>query len=232
MKANGYILHEDKQRIVIATGFNRASKNAKTGSMIQIWILTKSENPLDAIKSGSDAAVCGDCPLRGTLGKGRACYVNLGQAPLAVWRAWQRGSYPQLSSTTNALFDLFTGRAVRFGAYGDPAFMPFYLVAQIAAASKSHTGYTHQWRNPLFSAFKAFIMASADSVELAREAQGLGWRTFRVTPIGSLVLDKREIECANTTHGISCEACGLCNGSSSAKSIVIEAHGAGKIHVQ
>lgn len=35
-KANGYVLHEDEQRIVIATGFTRASDNAKTGPMIQV----------------------------------------------------------------------------------------------------------------------------------------------------------------------------------------------------
>lgn len=53
MKANGYILHEDTERVIIATGFTSKSKNIKTGSMVQIWILVKSENPLDAIKSGS-----------------------------------------------------------------------------------------------------------------------------------------------------------------------------------
>lgn len=233
--SNGYILFEDSVRIVIATGFTRASANAKTGSMIQIWILVKAENPLDAIKSGSDVAVCGDCPLRGTLGKGRACYVNLGQAPLAVWRAWQRGTYQTLAANSPDYDLLFTGRAVRFGAYGDPVFIPFEIVSRIAGFAKKHTGYTHQWQNPLYSAYKRFVMASADSAALGTLARSQGWRTFRVTPVGQLVLDAAEIVCANTTKGISCEQCGLCNGSqigrAAVKSIAIEAHGAGKVHI-
>ncbi len=230
MKPNGYVLHEDNQRVVIATGFTLKSENAKTGDMIQVWILVKAENPIEALKSGADEAICGNCPLRGTLGKQRACYVNLGQAPLAVWRAWQRGSYPKLD-TWNYHINFF-GRAVRFGAYGDPVFIPFDIVANIAAWATKHTGYTHQWRNPVFSAYKQFVMASADSVDLAREAQRLGWRTFRVTPIGQLEWDgTNEIVCVNTTRGFSCAECGLCNGSTGAKSIVIEAHGAGKVHV-
>lgn len=230
MKANGYILHEDTERVIIATGFTSKSKNIKTGSMVQIWILVKSENPLDAIKSGSDAAVCGTCPLRGVLGKGRACYVNLSQAPLAVWRKWNNGGYATLERSEVA--NKFINRVVRFGAYGDPTFMPYGLVHDIAQVVRKHTGYTHQWQNPLFDAYKHFLMASADSASLAVEAHAKGWRTFRVAPKGNLQLGQREILCANTTHGITCEQCGLCNGASSAKSIVIEAHGAGAVNVQ
>lgn len=229
MNANGYIIHEDSQRIIIATGFTSKSENVKTGNMIQIWILVKAENPLDAIRSGSDVAVCGTCPLRGTLGKGRACYVNLGQAPLAVWRKWARGGYTVLSLA--AYHNAFTGRAVRFGAYGDPAFIPFHLVEAIAGFARKHTGYTHQWRNPLYSAYKRFVMASADSLDLAAQAHRAGWRTFRVLGSGSILRHANEMMCVNTTRGITCEKCGLCNGASSAKSIVIEAHGAGAVHV-
>lgn len=91
--ANGYVLHEDAQRIVIATGFQRKSKYAKTGNMIQVWILVRNENPLEAIKSGSDAAIGGDCPLRGEHGQKRTCYVNVSQAPLGIWKGYQRRIY-------------------------------------------------------------------------------------------------------------------------------------------
>lgn len=228
MKANGYVLHEDSQRVVIATGFASKSENVKTGSMIQVWILAKSENPLDAIKSGNDAVVCGSCPLRGTLGKERACYVNLGQAPLAVWRKWSKGGYDVLQFENYG--SMFRGRAVRFGAYGDPAFIPFHIVEAIAFHARKHTGYTHQWQNPLFAAYKRFVMASADSLDLAAAAHRAGWRTFRILD-SSLLRHASEMMCVNTTHGLTCEQCGLCNGASSAKSIVIEAHGTGKVHV-
>jgi len=89
MKTNGAILHETDQYVVIATGLSRESKNTKTGDMVQLWILTKAENPVAAVKSGNDAIVCGACPLRGDHGAGRACYVKVFQAPLAIWKAYQ-----------------------------------------------------------------------------------------------------------------------------------------------
>ena len=94
-KPNGYILFENDLIVVIATGLVRPSDNAKTGGMVQIWILVKAENPVAASKSGADEAVCGDCPLRGVNGSERVCYVNLGQAPLGIWKAWERGAYPK-----------------------------------------------------------------------------------------------------------------------------------------
>jgi hypothetical protein len=128
MKANGYTLHADDHRIVVATGFSRPSANGKTGPMVQIWILARQQDPLSAARSGRDAVICGGCPLRGDgRGKERACYVDIGKAPLAIWRAWNRGAYPQLP--IEALADTFRDRVVRFGAYGDPVFIPFSIVA-------------------------------------------------------------------------------------------------------
>ena len=224
MKAetNGVIVHENEQRVVIATGLKRKTKNAKTGQMVQIWILAKAENPLRAIETGLDALICGGCPLRGTNGQGRTCYVNVGQAPLAVWRAYNRGSYPVMSTV-----EIFRNRKVRFGAYGDPVFIPFSIVRDIAAVSAGWTGYTHQWHNPLYAGYRAFVMASAETAAGAAEAQAQGWRTFRVS--ATTETQANEIVCPNTTRGISCADCRLCQGTTlRAKNIVIEVHGAGK----
>ena len=87
--------------VVIATGFQRPSANAKTGDMLQTWILRSDVNPLAAIHTGRDVSVCGDCPLRGflegngrrTVNRRRACYVAIHQAPLAVYDAYRRGRY-------------------------------------------------------------------------------------------------------------------------------------------
>ncbi len=225
-KPNGYVLHEDSERIVVATGFTRKSANAKTGDMIQVFILARRDNPLQAIKTGSDSLICGDCPLRGLNGQKRTCYVNVGQAPLAVWRAFNRGSYPALTDLS-----VFHGRKVRFGSYGDPVFMPLAVLQAVANASAGWTGYTHQWRNPLFAAYRAFVMASVETADGFDQAHAAGWRTFRVS--ASLTdLRSNEIVCPNTTRGISCADCRLCAGTSkNAKSIVIEAHGSGKAHL-
>ena len=103
---NGYVIYEDSVRVAIATGFRRPSVNAKTGPMLQVWILIKKENPLAAYQSGADVDICGRCPAH------EICYVNLGKAPLNIWKTWTGGGYPALPSV-----DVFQGRKVRFGAY-------------------------------------------------------------------------------------------------------------------
>ncbi len=68
----GNSLINDEPIVAIATGLQRPSTNRKTGPMIQTWILHRDELPTQAIKSGSDEAICGTCPARG-----RWCYVQV-----------------------------------------------------------------------------------------------------------------------------------------------------------
>lgn len=227
-KANGYILHETAFIVVIATGFKRASANRKTGAMVQIWILNRNLHPVAAQALGKDKVVCGDCPLRPAIaraeGSNERCYVETGKAPAAVWRAYKRNAYPRLEST-----DVFAGRAVRFGAYGDPSKLPLGLVADIAGKASRWTGYTHQWRNPLFQGYSAFLMASADDVETQIQATRAGWRTFRVAPAGSSFVLRDEISCPASKEAgekTTCARCGLCAGMAKrgARNIVIQAH--------
>ena len=66
----GLVLWEGPSRldgapiVVIATGMRRGSSNEKTGPMVQTWIMRQDEAPHVAQRTGSDASVCGDCPLR------------------------------------------------------------------------------------------------------------------------------------------------------------------------
>lgn len=222
---NGYVIFENSWIVAIATGFARKSANVKTGDMIQIWILNRNLHPVIAQRTGKDKLVCGDCPLRpvnAAAGESK-CYVQTDRAPAAVWRTYQRGGYARMEST-----DVFVGRNVRFGAYGDPAKLPLPLVADIAGKARRWTGYTHQWRNPLYAGFSRFLMASADDVESQIDARGRGWRTFRVAPTGSDFRLSDEISCpASKESGArtTCAQCTLCRGASiTAKSIVIQAH--------
>ncbi len=222
-KANGYILHEDRVRVIIAIGFKRASKNIKTGKMIQVFIIRKDMDPVSANRTGKDSAICGSCPLKGGKGQARTCYVTLVQAPLAVYKAYKRGSYPVLQD-----FHIFNNREVRFGAYGDPVFIPFGILSEIANRARTWTGYTHQWQNPLFSGYRNFLMASVESAAGMEKAHSEGWRTFRVVGNGTS-LESGEIMCVNETRGVQCIKCGLCKGASiGAKSIAITVHGTGK----
>jgi hypothetical protein len=222
---NGFILHEDRDRVIIATGFSNPSDNRKTGDMVQVWILVKSVDPVRAIKEGLDRLICGSCVHRGNGdGSGRSCYVNAGQAPLGIWRAWKAGRYPTLQ-----FMDIFAGRKVRFGAYGDPTHIPLPLALAIAGVASGHTGYTHQWSKPSLQAWRSILMASVDTTAELLIARSMGWSTFRVTPD----LDHHSFEklCASERNGTACADCLFCDGSRSGiLSIHIPAHGTGKRH--
>ena len=235
---NGYVIFEGASRldgapiVVIATGMAGASRNAKTGDMIQTWILRADMPPAEALRTGADSSICGGCPLRGDgAGKARACYVTVWQAPRSVHDAYVRGAYPRAALAD--LPALFAGRKVRLGAYGDPAAAPLALWQAVTSQAESWTGYTHQWRT--FSGqWRALLMASADSMHDAVVAQLGGWRTFRVAT-DSDRLDA-EIVCpasAEAGKRTDCAHCGLCKGtaSGSRKSIVIRAHGSGAKHL-
>lgn len=222
---NGLVLFETPWIVAIVTGF-KASKNRKTGSMLQVWFIPKWIHPKEAAVSGKASLVCGDCPLQPSKAQpgDPECYVRPEQAPAAIWHAYKRGSYDKVSS-----FDVFNGRTVRFGAWGDPTKLPLAMVADIAGRASKWTGYTHQWRNPLFQGYRDYLMASADDVECQIEASKLGWRTFRVAPAkGELFRMRDEILCPASKeagHKTQCERCGLCNGAQlRTKNIVIVSH--------
>lgn len=239
-KANGCIVWEgpspwDGSPIaMIATGF-RKSANRKTGNMVQTWILRTDMSPTDALKAERDDAICGACPHRGQdidgRRVGRSCYVNVGQAPNSVYKAYKRGTYARLEDMS-----AFAGRAVRLGAYGDPAMVPYEVVAAVVANAKMWTGYTHQWKGT-DARFSRFLMASCDSVDEHRVARAAGWRSFVVVardtsyPAGT-------VECAavRATNALQCDACGMCagtrNGTVSGVSVAIRAHGTGAKYVQ
>ena len=224
-KANGYKLFEGKSRIdgsKIVGILTLKTSNVKTGQMAQLWILNADVDPVKASKEGKDSSVCGGCKLRKSLGG--ACYVNLGQAPLAVYRAYKKGSYPTLESNE---YNALNGLKIRFGAYGDPYALPIEILTQLKAVASNNTSYTHQWKQGS-EELKNVSMASVDNIDEQKEAVSKGWRTFRVATIESEILDN-EIVCPNVTKGISCADCGLCSGASlKAKNIVIPVHGNGK----
>lgn len=220
----GPSLLNGKPIVAIATGFpGNLSKNAKTGPMVQTWILAAEEEPHLAAKSGADESVCGDCKLR-PLNLG-VCYVTLFQGPLSIYRTWKRGGYPSFDA------QVFHGLPVRFGAYGDPAAVPFEIWDAIGFQASMTTGYTHAWRycDPLH---KHYCMASCDNEEDALDARGRGWRTFRVTTSPGDKSLSNEVICPASEEGghkLQCIDCGACNGVQARRKshIVIHAHGSG-----
>jgi hypothetical protein len=230
----GFILWEgaskrDRKPIVaIATGFGRKSANAKTGSMIQTWILRARVDPVRASYNGADGSICGACKLRGNgRGRGRTCYVRVNHAPYAIYHAYRRGGYPKVSLARAA--ELCAGRKVRLGAYGDPAVVPMGVWHAILKCAAGWTGYTHQWREGFCAAsLRRYVMASTETDADTTAARELGWRTFRIRRADEpLRLD--EIVCPASAEAgriRTCETCLACNGGRVGKrSVAIIPHG-------
>lgn len=216
--------------VVIAT--LSESTNSKTGQMIQVYILADTlEKPTDTLKSGDDETVCGDCPLRGILGKVRACYVNLGQGPRAVHDAYHRGRYDTYDPARHDRF--FVGRRIRWGAYGEPVLIPLPIVASLSAIADGWTGYSHQWRRPEFQGYRSYFMASVHSVAEGAQATAAGWRYFRASNDGAPA--PGEIVCPASDAGgwrSDCMHCSACKGAGNRApgsrlpaSVVIATHG-------
>lgn len=228
----GIILHRGESTlsrgrfVVVAVLGNSA--NEKTGAMIQVYILAdEGSKPTETIRDGSDAIVCGDCPMRGILakyrredvpadlegegGKLRACYVNAGQGPRIVFETYRRGGYVEYNASEHDQF--FAGRMIRWGSYGEPVLIPLPIVSHLSEIASGWTGYTHQWHRPEFQGYRPFFMASvhADQYNAARL---LGWRFFHSSnsaePIPGTIVCPASAEAGKR---LTCSECGICNGN-------------------
>ena len=221
---------------IVAIAIPKRSRNTKTGSMVQTYIIRADMSPMDASKSGSDYSICGNCKFRGIatndprkkIAERRECYVNLSQGPTVVWKSYVRGIYPEVVGH-NAIASLGRGRMVRLGTYGDPAAVPAYIWESLISEAAGHTAYTHQSGVATAQARPDFMMISADTEAEARAAWAQGKRTFRVIKSVSDIVQGSEISCpASKEAGFrtTCNSCGLCGGASvKAKSIAIVDHG-------
>ena len=207
------VLNPKEKVVCIATGFQRKTKNPKTGDMIQTWILPANKNPCNAYFDGEDTAVCGNCKHRSkTSGGLGTCYVPVHQAPYMVWEAWKRGSYdnPTLGSLA-----YFKNRNLRIGSYGDPAVIPFEVWDTITQEVNNWVGYTHQFNNAKTDKrLKNIIMASVDSERERELAVSRGWRTFRIRTPNSELMDKEFVCPASKEagHRLTCVECNACRG--------------------
>ena len=233
----GYIAYEGPSLIdgaPIAVIINKidGSDNSKTGAIVQSFIIRSDVGPTDALKTGQDESVCGDCPHRPMLAKstGQApCYVNVGRSVRSVYEAYRRGRYTRASLEDVAL--ALAGKTLRIGTYGDPAAAPVSTWQRLTRYTAGHAGYSHQWQRADFDhgAWASLVMASADDVDQAALANLFGMRVFRV----SVGIDKQpgETVCPASAEGgrkSTCSKCLLCGGTSrSARDIVIADHATG-----
>jgi hypothetical protein len=226
---SGYIIYRgpsllDDKPIVVVT-ITKESKNAKTGNLVQTYILADNgKSPVQSAKDLDDVSVCGDCKHR--RGTGGACYVNLGQGARSVMDGVMRDIYPR--ATPAQVSRIVSGRKVRLGTYGDPMAVPVWVWENLVSEADSHTGYTHQWdsNKPViksmqilhpdqYDGIRALCMASVDTEDEWFEATYQGWRTFRVRTAGDEKANTEFVCPASEEAGKRklCADCMACDGA-------------------
>ena len=236
--SSGYLFYRGASRLdgrPIVGIVTLKTKNAKTGNMLQTWILRDRISPIAALANGGDFSICGNCPFRGTHerdpdgvwhNRGNGCYVEVGQAPQAIWNKFRRNQYPIFQPADHA--GRIAGRALRLGSYGDPTAIPLAAWRPLLQLTTGRTGYTHQWRQPRFRHWSQYLMASTHSLTENEQARALGWRSFRARRPGD-ALAPDEIVCPASAEGgnrLDCAHCLACSGGSPARrSVAIIAHG-------
>jgi len=218
---NGVIIYQgpsliDGKPIVVIANSLKVNKNRKIGNMIQTWILRTDIHPNDALKTGDDYSICGDCFHRGRYVEktdtvtDRTCYVNLyKQGVYSIYHAFKRGSYPVCDIKH---MQLFNNRHVRIGSYGDPAAVPLYVWETITKHCKDYTGYTHAWRT-CDTGYSKFCMASVETIDDYYSANYKNYRTFRLITDPNEDRSDNEKACpAQLNDKVHCDTCGYCDG--------------------
>ena len=236
-KILGYIAYEgpsiiDGKPIVVIVNKIDGSKNAKTGAIVQSFIIRSDIDPVRALQTGADVSVCGQCEHRPKLARKSGkppCYVQVAKSVLSVYNAYRRGRYVKADPATIAA--ALAGKIVRIGTYGDPFAAPVQMWSQITRYALGRRGYTHQWDTIGFDvdAWAPLVMASADTIDQAAKANLLGMRVFRVSQ--GIDVQAGEAMCPASKEAgqrTTCAKCTLCAGTSiKARDIVIADHAAG-----
>lgn len=205
-----------------------SSSNRKTGDMAQVWILCEDVNPVEAVQTGKDVTICGNCPHRKQPNGTRSCYVNVGQGPNSVYKAYKRGAYVS-TWTYHQLAQILSGKRIRWGAYGDPSVIDPGIVITLNKYASGHTGYTHQWRNEFASTFKGIFQASCDGFQDYLDATAHGWKTFTVVHKNAAIDYAKQCPATVADSQAQCVTCKLCDGGRT--NVYVHAHGSGAKYV-
>jgi|APCry1669189369_1035219.scaffolds.fasta_scaffold06435_9 hypothetical protein len=223
---NGPSQIDGKPIVAIITGVTSKSKNSKTGEMPQVWIIRSDIHPTEALRSGEDYSICGNCPHRpqelgdNALKKSiRSCYVNT-MSFNAVFKKYSNGGYPVVELSTVA--EMLQGMNIRLGAYGDPAAVPLSVWVELCKYCKS-TGYTHQWRT-CDPGYAQYCQASCDNLLDVVQSTAKGYRTFFVQKVDKYNEVVRQYEGIKFAHCpaskemnkvTTCSSCMACSGTRS-----------------
>jgi hypothetical protein len=195
---------------------------------------------VEAVQTGKDATICGNCPHRKQADGSRSCYVNVGQGPNSIWKAYKRGSYKELSYVGSAdlpsngsfysqIESMLKGKRIRWGAYGDPSVINAQVVNLFNSYATGHTGYTHQWRSEFAQAFKGIFQASCDGFTDYLDATAHGWKTFTVVHKNASINYAKQCPATVENSSAQCATCKLCDGAR--VNVFVHAHGTGAKYV-
>lgn len=182
---------------------------------VQQWALATTSKGFSMKKFFAlDKSNCLDCPF--SLGNGNGgCYTHKFEQYigfLSMLRSIKPSDLTPLDA--DKFLDIVSMSRdcyVRFGTYGEPSLLSFSLVRNMAYASKSWTGYTHQWNKDWAKDYGQWFMASVHSQDEALTASKKAYRSFIATTDGS----EDAVSCpASKEAGYksNCAKCGLCSG--------------------
>jgi hypothetical protein len=220
---------DGRECVILISCVGEASKNDKTGDMLQVSFVIDSHPPHVSQALGLDLSVCGQCKRRPCLkGEGFGdCYVTTAKSTYMAWKSYRSGGYEHLDYRSKSHRKAIAKKPCRLGAYGDPASAPWGEIDLLNRHTGAMTGYTHAWENKHAQSLQAIIMASVDSADEYRRAKADGWRCFLAID-HPLLAPTTAIQCpASANDGkIKCRSCKLCGGATiQAPDIWIETHG-------
>lgn len=213
--------------------YTAQSSNSKTGNIPQIWIggnLEESKGSCDKVQ----------CPLRPwAKAEGAvACYAWSGSSQLGFGAALRNPDQLTLEQAVERR--VFSAKAIRAGAIGDPGVLPKAWWKKLYAVAGKHRlsvlSYTHGWRQRPDLAGKT--MASCESLEEAVQAKQMGFQVAVVLPpehsskTFKLPDGTRGVVCPNMQMKADskvprqCNDCLLCTGDKDV-TIGFPAHGPG-----
>lgn len=204
--------------------------NAKISASDKIKILqtyTFSKKQFDLVANGLNDGMktffsnadtnCLDCPFN-SFGK---CYTHkyaqyVGFISMLKSIAKQYPTFESIPAEydIDTLTKMAKDKYVRLGTYGEPSLHDIRIIQAMTSVSKSWTGYTHQYRN---NDLGEYFMASTHSLDEAKKATNLGYRSFIVSdnPMEGTVSCPASKEAG---YKSTCDKCNLCSGTLGAKS--------------
>ena len=213
----------DGQNIfVVRKGFTTNQKISNGKPLVQTYTFSVKQWQLASTRKGFemkdffalDESNCLDCPYSGNSGTGK-CYTHKFMQYtgfLAMLRSIKTDQVTPLTSQKRAaIIKMCTGSYVRFGTYGEPSLLSVDLVKQMAEASSTWTGYTHQYAKPWAKDYGQYFMASIHNQAEADDARDKAYRSFIASQDGN----ELAVSCpASKEAGFksNCAACGLCSG--------------------